>query len=620
MIKVPADLKDLTYEQLDILSNEIRQELIYDVSNTGGHLASNLGIVELTLALHRVFDCPKDQFVFDVGHQTYVHKILTGRRNQMLTLRKKDGLSGFMFRAESIYDSFGGGHSGTALSAAIGMAIANKLDGKNNYVVAVIGDGSFTNGMVYEALNQVADNKRLNLMIVLNDNEMSISKNVGGLSQHFASMRTTQGYFSFKQKIYNFLTNIPVVGNGIYRFAKWIKDVNKSVLLQRSVFEDLGIEYLGPIDGSDIRRMETVFKEVRRIGDVTVVHVCTKKGSGYPYAEMYPDLYHSVPGFSSDEGYQADKHECFSSVFGQAICNLAKNNLQVCAVTAAMTTGTGLEQFAIEYPDRFFDVGIAEEHAVTFCAGLSVNGKVPIFAVYSSFLQRAYDQLIHDVAIQRLPCIFCVDHAGFVSGDGVTHQGIFDVAFLNHIPGITVYSVDKFDELSTILYKYIKTPAPVVIRYPKGVESTYDKSLFQDFGSFHVADFGDISMETTCVFLTYGRVTENVIAAATAMQKKHIRVIKLLCIKPISYEKLFEVIGNPLIILIVEEGMRTGGVGESILDYMCVHHLAMHSRVILRAIDDTFVYNGTVEELYDQVGMSVEQLSSDLEKLISDKA
>lgn len=610
-INSPRALDALNYPQLDILAGELRKELIKDVSRTGGHLASNLGVVELTLALHRVFHCPEDQIIFDVGHQTYVHKILTGRRDRMDTLRQKDGLSGFMFRAESEYDSFGGGHSGTALSAAIGMAVANQLDGKDNYVVAVIGDGSFTNGMVYEALNNLADKKRLKLLIVLNDNEMSISKNVGGLSKHLSDMRTTQGYFSFKEKIYNFLTGIPVIGGGVYRFAKWVKDVNKSVLLQRSLFEDLGIEYLGPIDGGDIRRMETVFKEVRRLGDVTVVHVCTQKGRGYPYAESAPDLYHAVPKFSADAGVSTKKNACFSEKFGLELCALAKDDSRICAVTAAMTDGTGLAQFAKEYPDRFFDVGIAEEHAVTFCAGLAANGKKPVFAVYSSFLQRSYDQLIHDVAIQNLPCVFCVDRAGFVPGDGVTHQGIFDVAFLNHIPGIAVYSVENYNELVETLDLCVSSPSPTVIRYPKGSESEYDRSVFKKCDGFSVADFGS---DPDCVIVTYGRVTKNIVQAVLPFTDKNIRIIRLVQLKPLCFEKLLPYL-DARALLFIEEGVRSGGIGERFIDWLSVHNICPERRVKLCAVDDHFVYNGTVEELYEQTGMSAEKIHAQIIEL-----
>lgn len=608
-IQTPADLKKLNDAELDALAREIREELIETVSKTGGHLASNLGVVELTLALHRVFDCPGDQIVFDVGHQAYVHKMLTGRRAQMNTIRMKDGLSGFASRRESDYDCFGGGHSGTSLSAAIGLAIANKLDGNDHTVVAVIGDGSFTNGMVYEALNNIAEHQDLRLVVVLNDNEMSISHNVGGLSAYLSDLRTSQGYFSFKHGLYHFLIRIPVVGSVIYRFAKWVKDVNKRIFFQRSFFEDLGLDYLGPIDGNNIKKMEIVLREMKRNAVPGIVHVCTRKGAGYPDAEAHPDFYHAVPPFDRRTGYRYDQNiPGFSEVFGKTLCRLAEKDDRICAVTAAMAHGTGLSDFAQQVPSRFFDVGIAEEHAVTFCAGLSANGKIPVFAVYSSFLQRSYDQLIHDIAIQQLPFVLCVDRAGFVPGDGITHQGIFDVSFLSDIPGWELYSPENDAELAQVLTDAVSACKPVAIRYPKGCQQDYDRSVFVEQDGFCYADYAKPNATgKQTVIITYGRVCANAVEAAKASEGP-VRVIRLKRLKPIDYAKLFEEVGDPDRMILLEEGIRHGGICEQILAYMRLHALLPHCQVLVRAVEDRFVENGSVEQLMDLFGLSPEKI------------
>ncbi|MBP5231715.1 MAG: 1-deoxy-D-xylulose-5-phosphate synthase [Clostridia bacterium] len=437
-ISSPEDLKQIPAEQIPALTNEIREELLRTVSQTGGHLASNLGVVELTVALHRVFDCPTDSILFDVGHQSYVHKLLTGRSGAFSSLRSFGGLSGFTSREESECDAFGCGHSSTSVSAAVGIATANRLNGSDAYTVAVIGDGAFTGGMVYEALNNCAG--CTNLIIVLNDNNMSIAKNVGAMDTYLNRFRNSAKYFRMKNGIKQFFGKIPLIGGGLVRVSRAVKRGVKKLLIRENFFEHLGLSYYGPLDGNDEALLETVLKEAKKDGKCSVVHVCTKKGKGYSPAEERPDLYHGVGRFRPEEGVlpQPDAPQTFSDAFGEALCDLAEENRDICAITAAMPDGTGLLPFQERFPDRFFDVGIAEEHAVTFACGLAAKGLRPVFAVYATFAQRCYDQILHDCAIQKLPVVFAFDRAGFVGPDGVTHHGVFDVSFLNAIPGIDI--------------------------------------------------------------------------------------------------------------------------------------------------------------------------------------
>ena len=477
-INSPRDLDKLDRAQIEALSREIRENIIdavfleslivFDaVSKNGGHLASNLGIVEMTVALHRVFFVPQDTIVFDVGHQGYAHKLLTGRYGRFCTLRKYGGISGFTNREESEYDFVTAGHSGTALSTALGKAEANKLRHSDDYVVAVIGDGSFTNGETFEALDTCATLSDLRLLIVLNDNEMSISKNVGGLSRYFSRVRASRKYYDFKRGVEHFLNKIPLVGHALAKATKKVKDFIKRIVVGTNLFDSLGINYLGTVDGRDEARLEDVFREARRRACPCIVHVTTKKGSGYAPAESSPDVYHSVPPFDKDTGYEGAPSG-FSAEFGKIMCDMASDNDKLVAVCAAMTDGTGLAGFSEKYPDRFFDVGIAEEHAATFCAGLALGGYTPVFAVYSTFAQRIYDQMIHDVSLQKAHVVFAIDRAGIVASDGVTHHGLFDVAMMSTVPGMKIYAPDSFAELRRALGDAISSDGPVAVRYPKG--------------------------------------------------------------------------------------------------------------------------------------------------------
>lgn len=603
-IKTSADLKKLNIAETKQLAQEIRERIIDTVSKNGGHLASNLGVVELTLALHRVFDLPEDSIVFDVGHQCYVHKILTGRNERFDTLRKQDGISGFTNRAESEYDVFGAGHSGTSVSAALGIAAANKLSGKNAYSIAVVGDGSLTNGMIYEALNNCSADTP-NVIIVLNDNEMSISKNVGAMSSYLSEFSNSMGYITFKNRVYAFCLKTGFLGKCILGMGRFIKNAAKKLLMNKNYFECLGLKYFGPIDGHDQELLELVFEQAKKKNRPSIVHIVTRKGKGYAPAENRADSFHSVGPFDKENGNTAGGKYDFSAAFGTALCEIAENNTEVVAVTAAMGQGTGLSGFSEKYPDRFFDVGIAEEHAVTFCAGLAAKGKKPVFAVYSSFLQRCYDQIIHDVAIQNLPVIFAVDRAGLVGGDGKTHQGIYDSAFMLNFPGIEVFTPENYTDLKEALALAIESNKCCAVRYPKGVESVYDNSAFIKRNDLYVADVGEGN--NSYALITYGKVTHNVFEAAKAVSAEldcRIRIIKLTRIKPLPIELIYEECRGFEKILFVEEGIKNGGVGESVSAKLALEGL----KVKIHAIDPNERFSGTADELYERFGFSVGRL------------
>lgn len=589
-VNYPSDLKNLTEAQLKTLCSELRQKLVDTVSETGGHLASNLGIVELTVAIHRVFNAPDDSIIFDVGHQSYVHKMLTGRKDSFSTLRKKGGISGFTRRSESEYDAFGSGHSGNSLSAAIGIATAKKLSGSEDWTVCVIGDGSFTNGMIYEGLNNCFD-KDLKLVIILNDNEMSISENVGGLRAYCNKKRITKGYFAFKKGLQKVLKKIPLIGNGLISFFRAIRDFLKKIILPSNLFEDLGLDYIGPVDGHDVSKICVVLNEAKDKKCVTLVHALTKKGKGYAPAEENPSLYHSVAPFDKNTGVVPKKKETFSSVFGNIISDEAEKNHNICAVTAAMVDGTGLSGFAEKFPERFFDVGIAEEHALTFCAGLAAGGKIPVFAVYSTFAQRVFDQIIHDVSIQQVHVVLCLDHCGFVDGDGITHQGIFDVPMLSCIPDITVYSPETYGELKDCFKKAVEGNGLCVVRYPKGSEKVYSLPEVRDFEDFKVYDFGE-KIERT--YITYGRITEKLVSA---IKENGIsaRVVKLIKIAPLNIEEIEKNFISE--VCVVEEGSEKGGIGQQLSSSVKNFNIRVHGV-------NGFADSGNAEELMKEFGFS----------------
>ena len=601
-IKSPRDLDSLTEKDIKALTDEIREKIIDAVAENGGHLASNLGVVEMTVALHRVFDVPRDTLIFDVGHQCYAHKLLTGRYDRFGTLRKFGGVSGFTNKNESEYDFVTAGHSGTALSTALGKARANKLSGSDAYVIAVIGDGSFTNGETFEALDMCASQSDLRLIIVLNDNEMSISKNVGGLSRHFSRVRSSRKYHDFKRGTENFFSKMPL-GRGIISGLKKIKDFFKRVVVGNTVFDSLGINFLGTVDGNDEARLEDVFAEAKRRATCCIVHVTTKKGSGYAPAEKSPDVYHSVPPFDREAGYEP-KPGGFSAAFGEALCALAEKDDKICAVSAAMTDGTGLSEFAKKFPDRFFDVGIAEEHAATFAAGLALGGMKPVFAVYSTFAQRIFDQLVHDVSLQKAHVVFAVDRAGLVPGDGVTHHGIFDVSMMSAVPDMKIYAPDSYAELGEMLKAALDGDGPCAIRYPKGAESAYDREAFTgDNVKVDTAEPRDVAI------VSYSRLVANATRAAAMLENA--KVVRLSRVFPIDFDALDRAVDGSKLIYVLEEGERSGGVGEKIA-------ARYDGKVFIRAIDG-FVPHGDIASLDKLLGFDPESVAGEIKGQIKNK-
>ncbi len=600
-IKSPRDLKAMSLKELRALCGEIREKITKTVSENGGHLASNLGIVETTVAIHRVFDTPRDAVIFDVGHQCYAHKMLTGRYGEFPTLRKTGGISGFMNADESEYDAFTEGHSGTSLSQALGLSSAYRLANDERYVVAVIGDGSFTNGMIYEALNNSRTLGR-HLIIILNDNEMSISKNVGGVPSHLTRIRTSRKYFNFKHYLKKFLSKIPLLGKSLIKGARATRDFIKKIFLSYNIFEALGVDYIGVADGNDLGKMINVLEEAKTKDVCTVVHIHTKKGKGYAPAERDPEAFHSVSPFNIETGEALKAGgETFSSVFGKTLCELAEGDGAICAVTAAMEDGTGLSCFKEKFPKRFFDVGIAEEHLITFSAGLSRGGMKPVAALYSTFAQRTFDQIFEDMALQHVGAIVCLDRAGLVEGDGVTHQGIYDVAEFSPIPGINIYSPDSFGELRGLLERSVNDAAVDIIRYPKGGEPSYDRSAFCDKDGYSVAKAEGAKV----ALVTYGRVSA-VCFEASGTRDFPVTVIRLCRVTPLP--DVSEELRGVSRVLFVEEGIRTGGVGE--------RFAASCSGVVteIHAIEDA-AFHGTLDDLMSKHGFTADRIGRELDGL-----
>lgn len=602
-VSTPADVKSLPNEQLKILAAEIRSELINVTSANGGHLASNLGVVELTIALHRVFDSPKDRIIFDVSHQSYVHKMLTGRRQYLKTIRKYGGLSGFQKRSESKADPFGSGHSSTSISAAAGFAAADKLAGRDNITVAVIGDGSLTGGMAYEALNNCAHYD--NLIIILNDNGMSISPNVGATSRLLSRIRVSKRYFSFKRFVEKVFSAVPFIGKGLVNIARSFKDWGKRHLVHENLFEQMGMHYFGPLDGHNISAMEDVLREAKADGKCSVVHVCTKKGNGYAPAEKNPAFFHGVSSFNRENGEIKESGKTYSDVFGDTLTRLAKMDSRICAITAAMESGTGLTPFAKAFPKRFFDVGIAEEHAMTFAAGLAAGGMKPVFAVYSTFSQRAYDQLIHDVALQKLPVVIALDRAGIVGSDGPTHHGMFDLSYLNSIPNLTVWSPYTETELKVCLKQALDLDTPSVVRYPRG-QVPESKSV-SDL-DYAVTDFGQSEFIYN-VLITAGSESAEAYRACEMAHANgtNVRLIRLIRVKPLP--DITHLIKNARVIVTAEEGMKQGGIGESIAA-MCAEK-GLRAKVTVCGAED-FLPHGDISTLRALAGIDSTSLAQKL--------
>ncbi len=600
-INSPTDIKNLSEYELNELADEIRTVLIETVSENGGHLASNLGVVELTLAIHKVFNMPVDKIVWDVGHQSYAHKIITGRKNQIHTIRKENGLSGFPKRNESPYDSFDTGHSSTSISAAFGISCAGDVSKDNHYTIAVIGDGALSGGLAYEGLNNAGRYKK-NFIVILNDNKMSISKNVGSMAKYLTKTRIKPSYLDAKSRVQETLAKIPVIGKPLANTMKKLKDWVRDEFFghRNNIFEQMGFTYYGTFDGHNIPQLVTALEAAKRKKGPVLVHVCTKKGKGYEFAEKNPKAFHGISSFDIDTGEPKSSAKGYSYILGKHLCSLAENDKRICAVTAAMSSGTGLEEFSKKYKDRFFDVGIAEEHAVTFSGGLAAGNVIPVFAVYSTFLQRAYDQILHDGALQNLHIVLAIDRAGIVGEDGETHQGIFDVAFLNTIPNVTVYAPASFRELELMLDKAIyHTNGTVAVRYPRGSENYLPDNFEPSAEPYSL--YGDADSDD--LIITYGRTFSDVCTAREELDKK-ICILKLNQIKPFS-EKAIEIALHYKNIFFFEEGIKNGGVGERF--GFSLYQSGFNGKFDLTAIEN-YVTQSTTQSALHKLGLDTENI------------
>lgn len=605
-VKAPSDIKKMSTQQLYELCFEIRQKMLETVSKNGGHLSSNLGAVELTVALHRVFDSPRDSIVFDVGHQCYAHKLITGRYENFDTLRKKGGLSGFCRPNESEHDTFYSGHSSTSVSAGLGIATANRLLGNDAYTVTVIGDGSFTGGMVYEALNNGGRSKTKHI-IILNDNKMSISENVGSFAKYLAVIRSKPGYYNLKASTERTLNRIPNVGKKITKRLYDLKtDLKNKLYSQSTFFEDLGYRYMGPIDGHNISVLVDALEAAKKVNAPVLLHVNTIKGKGYKFAEDDPSRFHGVGPFDLSTGKTKSVPDCFSDKLGEYLCAYAPNNKAICAITAAMGLGTGIECFRKSFPDRFFDVGIAEEHAVTFAGGLAKKGMIPVFAVYSTFFQRCYDQVVHDISLQKLKVIFAIDRAGFVGEDGETHNGLMDVAFLSTIPDIIIYSPCCYRSLEADINNAVNSDKyAVAVRYPRGGQNKNVSVLRYDCVEF--STYGDKNA-SACI-VTYGRVTSQAIRAVDELSLRNINVllISLNRIKPLP-EDAIDIMEKTEKVFFFEEGIRSGGIGERTA--LRLLERGYKGAFSLTAVNDRFVSQASVDELLHDYGLDTDGIVS----------
>lgn len=611
-INGPDDVKEMDEKELKELAEEIRSFLIEKISHTGGHLASNLGVVELTIALFRVFNLPQDKVIWDVGHQSYTHKILSGRKEDFDGLRQYGGLSGFPKRKESACDSFDTGHSSTSISAGLGMAQGRDVLGDDYSVVSVIGDGALTGGMAYEALNNAGRLKK-NFIIVLNDNNMSISENVGGMSKYLSNLRADEGYNQLKQTVSGALSRIPMIGKDLVGTLLRTKNSIKQLLIPGMWFENMGITYLGPVDGHDVKGLVKIFSEAKKINHAVLIHVITKKGKGYRPAERNPSIFHGVEPFDVDTGKSLNKKQypSYTDAFSKELCRLAETDRRIVAVTAAMPDGTGLKRFSKLYPDRFFDVGIAEEHAVTSAAGMAAAGLKPVVAVYSSFLQRAYDQIIHDVCIQNLPVLFCVDRAGLVGSDGETHQGIFDLSFLSSIPNMSVIAPKNLWEFREMLAYAVSYDGPIAIRYPRG--QAY-RGLKEFLAPIEYQKSELLYEESEIALLAVG----SMVSTAEHIRNK-LKDMEFPCtlvngrfIKPVDTDIVDYLAENHKYIVTLEENILRGGYGERITDYVQKHYPEL--KVINIAIPDAYVEHGNVSILRNDLGIDSDSILERLKK------
>ena len=610
-IKKPNDIHKIPLAEFPQLAEEIRSFLIESVSRTGGHLASNLGVVELTLALHNVLDFPDDKLIWDVGHQAYTHKILTGRKGEFETLRKEGGLSGFPKRGESNCDSFDAGHSSDSISAGLGYVHARDLLGENYHVVSVIGDGALTGGMAYEALNNAAE-LDTNFIIVLNDNNMSISPNVGGMSNYLSAIRTAEAYTGMKMSLNKAVKKIPRVGTAMVDAVRRTKSSIKQLFIPGMLFENMGLTYLGPVDGHNMRQMMRLFNEAKRVKGPVVVHVLTEKGRGYEPARQNPDMFHGIGPFDIKTGKPTQKKVCpgYTDVFADALCQVAAEEEKLVAITAAMPDGTGLKKFSQRFPDRFFDVGIAEEHAVSFAAGLALGGVVPVVAIYSSFLQRAVDQMLHDVCMQKLHVIFAIDRAGLVGADGETHQGCFDLSYLSMMPNMTVLAPKNDRELEDMLEFAVAWNGPVAIRYPRGsaYQGLHEHRAPVEYGRSEILTRGK-----EIAILGVGSMIPSCEEVCRGLREDGYEptLVNARFVKPLDVELLDQLAKDHSLFVTVEENVKSGGYGEHIAAYMEACHPEV--RVLTATVWDQFVPQGKVDSLRARIGLGVEDIRRAIE-------
>ncbi|TYZ24741.1 1-deoxy-D-xylulose-5-phosphate synthase [Selenomonas ruminis] len=612
-INNPEDIKKYSLSELEELARELRSFIIDTVAANGGHLAPSLGTVELTLALYSVFRFPQDKLVWDVGHQAYSHKILTGRRERFHTLRQLGGITGFPNRFESKYDAFGVGHASTSISAALGMAVSRDLCGRNNEVIAVIGDGALTGGESFEALNQAGDLGK-KLIVILNDNEMSIDKNVGGMSEYLSRIRMAPQYNKAKKDVGNLLMSIPHIGDKAYRTAQIVKDSVRSALVPGSVFEEIGFHYIGPIDGHDISLLQEMFCRAKELEGPVLIHIHTKKGKGFLPAEKNPNKFHGIGVFDRHTGECPKKQggaPSYTSVFSKALIELADKNTDITAITAAMPSGTGLKAFGEVYPARFFDVGIAEEHAVTLAAGMAADGRHPVVALYSTFAQRAYDQLMHDVCLQNLPVTLCLDRAGLVGADGPTHHGAFDLSYLRHMPNMTIFVPKDEAELRDMLATAVSMDSPTAVRYPRG--AGFGVPMREEFSEVPVgkAEILKASDEDTVAFLAVGPMVHRAEQAAAILTDEGISasVVNMRFVKPLD-TGVIEQMASRCLLVTVEENSLVGGFGSGVAEYLMDKGLSDKVKLLRLGIPDKFIEQGTPNELLELCGLTPEQMAA----------
>ena len=613
-VNLPKDLKKLNIREKEQLATEIRELILDVVSKNGGHLASNLGVVELTIALHSVFDMPKDKMVWDVGHQTYVHKILTGRKECMDTLRKLNGIAGFPKTSESEYDSFNTGHSSTSISVALGMARARDIKKEDNQVIAIIGDGALTGGMALEAINEAGASKS-NLIVVLNDNEMSISRNVGGIPKLLGKIRTKKLYKDSNNYIRDFLEKIPFIGKKISKIIKRIKRSIKQLVIPNMFFEDIGFSYLGPVNGHEIVELEDIMRRSKQIGGPILIHVITKKGKGYSVAEENPDDFHSTGGFDIKTGKsKKKKSDDYSKIFGKKLTQLAEKDSKIVAITAAMKDGTGMSNFARQFPNRFFDVGIAEQHALGLAAGLAAEGMTPVVSIYSSFYQRCYDQVIHDICIQNLGVVMCVDRAGVVGNDGETHQGILDLSFFNIVPNLTIMAPKDFKELEEMLEFAVNLHKPVVIRYPRGGEgkTKFEKHKKIVNGKAEVLKEGkDVSI------IAIGKMVHKACEVEKILKENDIdaEVINARFLKPLDEKTILKSLQKTKKVITIEDNVLKGGLATNIKELIQDNNIKLNNFKSF-GYPNVFVKHGTIDEIEKMYGLDIENIVKETKEIV----